>query len=99
MASDRGSLLEGLKHVQEALFGKGKFLLNKFSRSVSFLRNQAILLPNKRGVTYVIDFTSPEMCKGVNDDAQDFFLIVALMLALIALLPMIPSLQGVLPIQ
>ena len=43
-----------------------------------------------------MEFSSPAMCKGVNGDAPAF-LIVALMLALVALLSMIPSLQGVYP--
>ena len=58
--------------VQEAWFGKGKFLLNKFRRSVSFLQNQEILLPNKRDGISVIAFYSPAMCKGVNGDAPAF---------------------------
>ena len=71
--------------------------MNKFSRSVSFLQRQEILLQNERDEISVIEFSSPAMCKGVNGDAPAF-LIVALMLAQIALLTMIPALQGVLRI-
>ena len=66
------AVLKGLKTVQEAWLGKGKFVLNKFSRSVSFLQNQARLLPNERDGIFVIEFSSPEMCKGVNGDAPAF---------------------------
>ena len=44
-----------------------------FNRSVSFFQNQEILLPNERDGISVIEFSSPEMCKGVNSDAPDFF--------------------------
>ena len=47
--------------------------MNKFSRSVSFLQNQEILLSNERDGISVIMFSSPEMCKGVNGDAPAFF--------------------------
>ena len=47
--------------------------MNKFSTSVSFLQNQARLLPKDRDEISVIEFTSSEMCKGVNGDAPDFF--------------------------
>ena len=65
--------LEVLKTFQEAWFGKGKLLLSKFSRSVSFLQNQEGLLPNERDVISVISFPSPTMCKDVNGDAPAFF--------------------------
>ena len=54
-----------------------------------WLQNQARLLPNERDGISVIGFSSPAMCKGVNGD-DPVFLTIALMLALIALLPMIP---------
>ena len=47
--------------------------MNKFSRSVSLLQNQDILLPNERDGISVIEFSSPTMCKGVNGDAPDLF--------------------------
>ena len=49
------------------------YILNKFSRSVSFLQNLEIILPNERDGIPVIAFYSPSMCKGVNDDAPAFF--------------------------
>ena len=61
-----------MKTVQEAWFGKRGFLLNKFSRSVSFLKKQERLLTNELDVISVIAFSSPAMCKGVNGDAPDF---------------------------
>ena len=51
--------LERLKTVQEAWFGKGEIVLNKFSRSVSFVKNQEVLLPNERDRISVIEFSSP----------------------------------------
>ena len=63
------TVLGGPEKAQEALFVKGKFLLNKFRRSVSFLQNQEGLLPNERDVISVIAFSSQEMCKCVNGDA------------------------------
>ena len=90
--------LKGLKTVQEDWFGKGKILLNKFSRSVYFLQNQARLLPNDRDGISVIEFF-PQQCEKLSRVMPHIFLIIASMLALVALLPMIPSLQGVLPIQ
>ena len=48
-------------------------MLNKFSRSISFLQNQEILLPKERDEIFVMEFSSPEMFKGINGDAPDFF--------------------------
>ena len=47
--------------------------MNKFSRSVSFLQNQAILMPNERDGISIIEISSPAMCKGVNGDTPEFF--------------------------
>ena len=55
------------------LIWQREILLNKFSRSVSFLQNQERLLPNERDGISVIEFSSPAMCKGVNGDTPDFF--------------------------
>ena len=49
------------------------FFLNKFSRSVSFLQNQDILLPNERDGISGIASSSPEIYKGVNGDSPAFF--------------------------
>ena len=40
---------------------------------MSFLQNQARLMPNERDGISVIVFSSPEICKGVNGDAPAFF--------------------------
>ena len=50
---------------------KGNFI-ETFSRSVSFLQNQARLLSNERDGIYIIEFSSLAMCKGVNSDAPEF---------------------------